>query len=152
MITHTMNKRKPNKPSNSRLPPYYEIVHIDYVDLSVTLENRPPYPRPERINNTKKRCQYHLYKCRAIGCYKLNGKRYCGAHYDIAWKIAFPVCGQQHDWHHKAFGNGDPISNSSLVSFRPMPYESCRKCGIVKPRANLPVTPCRGKLPFVITW
>ena len=136
---------KPNKPSSSRLPPYYEIVHVDHVTNTVTLENKPPYPIPTRIK-TKLRCQYSIpgmhYNCRAIGCYDLNGKRYCGHHFDIQWHFLFPIYGQQHDWH---FRINSMTGEKSL-------YESCRKCGSIKQRDGLPQMPCKGKLPTIRLW
>jgi hypothetical protein len=96
-----------------------------------------PYPAPEPIK-TKRRCQFSMpgrkYDCRAIGKFLLDGKDYCAAHYDTAWKVANPVYGQQHEWHfhvNHLNGNVDP-------------YPSCRRCGSVKQHEGLPQFPCRG--------
>jgi len=102
-----------------------------------------PYPPPERIK-TKRRCMFRLphkrYDCRSLGVYILNGRGYCAAHYDTAWKVQNPVLGTAHDWHfHMNTCNG-----------RLDPYESCRRCGEIRPHEGLPVNPCRGVMPRIV--
>ena len=104
-----------------------------------------PYPIPERIK-TKKRCQFSLpnrrYNCRCIGAYVLNNnnKHYCAHHYGIAWKVANPEIGQQHDWHiHINRFTGEPDR-----------YETCRRCMVIKVHDGLPQSPCRGVMPQIV--
>lgn len=95
----------------------------------------PPYPVPRAIK-TKLRCKFSLtgkrYNCRCLGRFMLNGVGYCAAHYDTAWKVANPQYGQQHDWHFKD------------LTDREDEWETCRRCGRVRPYEGLPVTPCKG--------
>lgn len=97
-----------------------------------------PYPDPEFVK-TKLRCQFSMpgrrYDCRSVGHYILNGRRYCGWHYDTAWKVQNPEFGQQHEWHtrvNKFTGVADP-------------WPSCKQCGDIRVHDGLPQSKCRGK-------
>lgn len=103
-----------------------------------------PYPTPTWVK-TKRRCMFRMpgraYNCRAIGAYVLNGRCYCAAHYDTAWKVANPIYGQQHDWQwEKTFKKGDDM------------HECCALCGIGRPYDGLPLNPCDGKMPRIVLW
>lgn len=96
-----------------------------------------PYPSPEAVR-TDKRCAFKLagskYDCRAMGKYVLEGLGYCASHYDLAWRIANPKFGQQHEWGPNKFLNCD----------------ACVKCGTIRSLEGLPFTPCRGHLPRIV--
>jgi hypothetical protein len=97
-----------------------------------------PYPIPTEMP-TKLRCQFSLpgrkYNCRHVGNYRLEGRRYCGAHYDSKWRALNPELGPQHDWH---------IRLNSHTG-EPWPYETCRFCMSTKQHEGLPQGPCRGR-------
>ena len=97
-----------------------------------------PYPPPKAIK-TKRRCKFSVpgqhYDCRCMGRFVLNGVGYCTAHYDMAWRIANPEYGQQHDWHFKEWSR----------------WEMCRRCGVIRPHEGLPVSLCRGHLAEITT-
>jgi hypothetical protein len=88
----------------------------------------PNYPRPVAIK-TKARCEYHLYTCRRMGKYVLDGQVFCGDHYDATWKWRHPVFGQQHDWQPRG------LDKSWMV---------CRICSAVQVRQGIAQSPCRG--------
>jgi len=91
----------------------------------------PPYPAPQAIK-TKRRCKFSLpkmrYDCRCMGRFVLDGVGYCAAHYDIAWRVANPEHGQQHEWCFKEWAR----------------WEMCRRCGSIRPYDGLPFVPCNG--------
>jgi hypothetical protein len=95
-----------------------------------------PYPSPEPIKGTKKRCQYSLpgrkYDCRRVGKYALGDKQYCAQHYDAKWRFENPEHGPQHDW----------------WEYRGLPC--CRICMAVKQYEGLPQGPCRGRARIVL--
>jgi len=98
-----------------------------------------PYVPPDPIPTTL-RCQFSLpgrkYNCRCVGKFMLDGKRYCAPHYDIAWKVANPVYGQQHEW----------------KTVRGVEWKACSRCAAVQQREGLPQEPCRGGLPTIRLW
>jgi len=99
------------------------------------ISNQPPKPRGLSLRFLLGRKQ-----CYRVGKYDHEEKRYCGPHYDIAWKATNPIFGQQHDWHVH-------INQYSQV---PDKYESCRRCGSIRQRQGLPQPPCRGKFEPIV--
>lgn len=96
-----------------------------------------PYLRPV-AEATHKRCQFSLtgkrQDCRRIGKYIFEGKRYCVPHYDVAWRIANPLFGTQHDF---------------KLDLTIAPWPLCSRCGGIKPYDGLPISLCKGKKPIL---
>ena len=92
------------------------------------------YPWPVETK-TKTRCAYHMYNCRALGKYVLDGEGYCAAHYDAVWQWRNPILGTQHDW--------VPAMRPVGVTATKL-YECCSVCGTTKHLQGIAQGPCRG--------
>lgn len=92
------------------------------------------YDLPERRKTTI-RCKFSLpgkyYDCRRLGVYVLGAQGYCLPHYDVAWKVANPEQGPQHDF-------------SRTMKFQDKDIPICVKCGSIKVHDGLPQCLCKG--------